>query len=74
MTESSEGNAGTFDPNVDRYPNFFDVLRRVMDETELPDAPIERLEVTCLASGEATYRVWEARAVEPDGGYLPPPE
>jgi len=37
---------------------------------ELPNGPVERLEITTLASGEATYRVWEPRADEPIGGYL----
>ena len=61
-----------FDHNVDRYPNFDKAMRRIMRDAELPSGPIERLEVTFLASGEATYRVWAARAEEPDGGYLPP--
>jgi len=60
------------DPNADRYPKPKDGLRRVLDQMDVPEHPIERLEVTFLASGEATYRVWAARAEEPDGGYLPP--
>jgi hypothetical protein len=74
MSETSGENGRSFDTNEDRYPSFFEVLRRVMDETDLPDGPVERLEVTCLASGEATYRVWAAREIEPQGGYLQPPE
>lgn len=63
---------GGFDHNVDRYPAAAKGLRRILDEGTLPDGPIERLEVTFLASGEATYRVWEPRAEDSEGGYLAP--
>jgi hypothetical protein len=69
--QSPEASRGV-DYDVDRYPTFRDVLRRVLDEVEAADSPIERLEVTTLASGEATYRYWLPRAEEPEGGYLPP--
>jgi hypothetical protein len=61
----------TENTEVDRYPELKKVLQAVSDAQDLPEGPIERLEVTCLASGEATYRVWAARAEEPEGGYLP---
>jgi hypothetical protein len=61
------------DPNVDRYPDLDRVIRHIEDDLDLPDGPIERLELTFLASGEATYRVWAARAEDPEGGYIPPP-
>jgi hypothetical protein len=71
----TERNPALSDPNFDhdrdRYPTVDEVLDRIRDEADLPDGPIERFELTCLASGEATYRVWSARAEEPDGGYLP---
>lgn len=63
-----------FDHNVDRYPNIEDVFAKVVQRLENPEAPVERLEVTSLASGEATYRVWTARAEEPETGYLPADE
>ena len=47
-------------------------MQRILKEAELPEGTIERLEVTFLASGEGTYRVWPARAEDPEGGYLPP--
>lgn len=59
------------DPNVDRYPTLVKAMRRIIEEGDFEDGPIERLEVTCLASGEATYRYWPARAEDPEGGYLP---
>jgi hypothetical protein len=63
---------GTFDHNVDRYPEFGPAMRRIVQEAELPAGPVERIEVTFLADGSATYRVWAARAEEADGGYIPP--
>jgi hypothetical protein len=60
--------------DVDRYPKLDKVFRQVLKRLDDPDAPVERVEVTCLASGEATYRVWSARAIEPDGGYIGPDE
>lgn len=56
---------------ADRYPNIYDLLRALEESGELPNGPVERLEITCLASGEATYRMWEPRAEESEGGYLP---
>lgn len=61
------------DHNQDRYPKAVEGLRRIVQSAELPDGPIERLEVTFLASGEATYRVWEPRAEVSEGGYLAAP-
>lgn len=56
----------------DRYPNIYDLLAVLQEAGDLPNEPIERLEVTALASGEATYRFWRVRAEESEGGYLPP--
>lgn len=61
-----------FDPDVDRHPSFVAGMRRILQEADVPDVPIERLEVAFLASGEATYRYWLPRADEPEGGYLGP--
>lgn len=73
MTEAQSGiEQGDFDPNEDRYPDFTRALRRIIQEAEIPDGPIERLEVRTLASGEVTYRVWFPRDDEPLGGYLGP--
>jgi hypothetical protein len=44
----------------------------MLDEAEFPDAPIERMEVTTLASGEASWRIFRARAEEAELGYMPP--
>jgi hypothetical protein len=62
------------DTDTDRYPNAVDAMRRIIQTADLPEGPVERIEVTFLAGGDATYRVWAARAVESEGGYIPPPD
>jgi hypothetical protein len=47
-------------------------MRRIIESADLPDTPIERLEVNFLASGDATYRFWLPRAEDSEGGYIPP--
>lgn len=54
----------------DRYPSAHHALHAVINADDFPEGPVERIEVYCLASGEATWRVWEARAEEPQGGHL----
>ena len=54
----------------DRYPSLDKVIDEVFDAEDFPEGPIERFEITCLASGDATYRVWPARAEEPESGYF----
>lgn len=72
MAKQSEAEAPKkFDHNADRHPTFPEALRRILSEAELPDGPVERLEVFVHASGEVTYRVWEPRAEESTGGYIP---
>jgi hypothetical protein len=64
-------NPKDFNPNEDRYPSLRKVLHAVANHSDLPSGPVERVEVTTLASGEATARVWTARAEEPTGVYIP---
>lgn len=70
-TEKSQEQGGQLDTDKDRYPTATEGLRRVVSEANLPEGPIEYLEVRFMADGSATYRVWTPRAEEPDGGYLP---
>jgi hypothetical protein len=58
--------------NGDRYPTAVDGLRRIISEANLPEGPIEFLQVEFLASGEVVYTMREPRADEADGGYLAP--
>ena len=58
------------DPSADRYPDINEVIVAAQQDEDFPEGPVERFEVTALASGEGTWRVWPARAEEPIGGYL----
>lgn len=71
-SRSVDENSTELDHNTDRYPTFSSAVQRILKEGNLPDGGIERLEVTCLASGEVAYRWWTPRADEPEGGYLEP--
>jgi len=62
-----------FDPTIDRYPNVYDALAVIQDGDILPNEPVERVEMTCLANGEITYRYWTVGAEEPEGGVLRAP-
>lgn len=64
ITESQPANQPQIDTEQDRYPTFDEVLRKLLDEPTLPTGPIERLEVTTQANGDASCRVWAARAEE----------
>lgn len=68
--KKAENNQPEFDHNVDRYPDLDRALAWAMQHEDFPHGPVERLEVTCLASNEATWRVWPARAEEPIGGHV----
>jgi hypothetical protein len=59
------------DTNADRYPKITEVFAEVVSQLEDKEAPIERVEVTALANGDATYRVYPARAEEPEMGFIP---
>jgi hypothetical protein len=73
LAEKSEQNAGQeeFDATQDRYPSLDEVLSAIQAQEDLAEAQVERLEVNLQPSGEATWRVWEPRAEEPTGGYIP---
>jgi hypothetical protein len=71
LSETELGLPAEIDPNEDRYPKIQDVLAAVAAADELPETGVDRVEVHCFASGEATYRVWAARAEEPHVGYFP---
>ena len=52
------------------YPNTTEALRAILQEEDLPDGGIRRLELNLFASGEVTWRVHRLDSDEPDGGYL----
>jgi hypothetical protein len=59
------------DFDSDRYPDLERVFSRIIAAPELPTGPIDRVDVRGLANGDATCRIWPARAEEPEGLYLP---
>lgn len=59
--------------DIDRYPNIYDVLSDLADAGDLPNVPVERVELTCLANGEVNCRWWEARAEEAEFVHYPDP-
>lgn len=61
---------GVDDADVDRFPNLKQILSELAGSDGVPDVPIERLELTTLANGDATYRYWEPRAEESEGGFI----
>jgi hypothetical protein len=72
LPAKAPSNPPKMDTDADRYPALEGVLRAVLASPEIPSGPIERVEVNCLASGEATWRVWTPKADEPEGGYFAP--
>lgn len=69
---TAQGEDRPMDTDADRHPTFVQALRRILQEAEIPDIAIERLEVFVHASGDVTYRMWAPRAEDSEGGYLPP--
>jgi hypothetical protein len=70
LAKDRSGQEQQIDPDKDRYPSIRKAIHAALQDEDFPQGDVERFEVTCLASGEATYRVWAARADEPLGGYL----
>jgi hypothetical protein len=70
MPKNAPEQSAKINTDQDRHPNFAATLRAILARPDLPEGPIERLEVFCHASGEATYRVWQPRAEDSEGGYL----
>jgi len=61
------------DAASDRFPAFADVLDRIQREPDFPHDGVERIEINCMPSGQATWRAWRPRDDEPVGGVLDPP-
>lgn len=56
------------DTDQDRYPDMRGLVQRVTSEPNFPDGDIDRIEITALGNGDATWRVWPAKSEEPVGG------
>jgi hypothetical protein len=63
-----------WDPEQDQYPDVKKIVRAVLAEEDFPEGDVDRLEITCLGNGMATWRVWAAKAEEPVGGTYENPE
>lgn len=70
--ETPEAERETFHPDLDRYPTAVQVLRRLLEEANIPDGPVDYLEVNVLADGGLTIKVRKPRAETSDGDYLEP--
>lgn len=68
--EPDEDNS-SIDATQDRYVTFETALSRLMELDDFPQGVVEHVELHCLQSGEVTWRVWEPKADEPQGGILP---
>jgi hypothetical protein len=71
LAKDTASKQGTIDTDADRYPDVSTVLSTVGQRLPSGFTHVERLEVTCLANGDATYRVWAPRAEEPETGFIP---
>lgn len=63
-----QGVLAEFDPDRDYYPDLNTVIQSAFGHEDWPTGKIERFEVTCLANGQGTWRVWPARGDEFVGG------
>jgi hypothetical protein len=60
------------DKRKDGYPSVADALAAVAAEVSEEDAPVVRLTIQTLASGEITYTIHRRGDEEGTGGYIPP--
>jgi hypothetical protein len=71
VAKESTKNRPETDTDRDRYPELSKVFSKILEAEDIPQGAIERVEVSCLAGGDATYRVYTPRAEEPIIGYFP---
>lgn len=63
--------AEKIDTDQDRYPTLRQALWAINQVAADLDGHVERVEVTCLANGEANSRWWAPRADEPEVVHIP---
>lgn len=71
ITDIAREGVTDLDPNVDNYPNLYDVLLVLQQHEDVPNEAVERVEITTLANGEANCRWWTPKAEEPEGIHIP---
>lgn len=76
MTDDVAAEQGTEElaTDADRYSDAREVLSLMIDQVEAFDGPVDRIQVGLFANGEAVWRVWPARADEPEVGHQPAAE
>jgi hypothetical protein len=52
------------------YPTLAQVLRGILNDPNVPDTGVRRIEINAFASGDATYNVLTVDSFEAQGGYL----
>jgi hypothetical protein len=72
MAKGSEQKQRKVDTDSDRFPKAKDALTRISQYGDLPDEPVERIEIHAGAGGELTFRWWPARSDDSDFGYIGP--
>ena len=60
------------DTDQDRFLVLSEVLSRIMEDSDLVNAEVERIEINLHATGEANARIWAPRAEEAEVLYYPP--
>jgi hypothetical protein len=70
MTETPQEGTQEVSELAEGYPTLAEVLRGILNDAEVPDVGIRRLEINCFASGDATYNLTQVGATEAIGGYL----
>lgn len=70
-TEQATQDDLAFDPDQDRYLTLGEALKAIQGSIENVNEPVERVEVTALANGEANCRWWTPRAEEPEAVFIP---
>jgi hypothetical protein len=53
----------------DTYPDFSAALEWALSAEDFPQGEVDRFELTLLASNEATWRAWPAKAEDYVGGH-----
>jgi hypothetical protein len=53
----------------DRFADANKALSALVNDDDFPDGPVERVEVSFMANGEVSWRVWEPRAEEARQGF-----
>jgi hypothetical protein len=65
--------AGSVNTDEDRYLTLTQALARINSEIASGGVTVDRVEITCLANGEANCRWWTPRSEEAEFVHIPDP-